>query len=156
MEAEKVKSELKNVIENNGLPEFEILDKELEIVDMLAERKELPQNMLCIIRRRFTEAVYSWINFIHSLIVPNPQSIIVNKDAEAFDDKEKEKIYKTMAVLAKMTRESAGFEANRSQEKQEAKFIKENFKKYLEIKKEILALNEKVVEHWQKEIDSSN
>ena len=156
MEAEKVKSELKKAIEKYGLPEFEILDKELEIVDMLAERRELPQNMLCVIRRRFTEAVYSWINFIHSLIVPNPQSIIVNKDAEAFDDKEKERIYRTMAVLAKMTRESTGFEANRKQDKKEAKFIKENFEKYLEIKKDILALNQKIIEHWQKEIDSNS
>jgi len=154
MKPETVKSELQKVIEKYKLPALENLDSELELVDMLAERNELPKNMVAAIRRRLTEVIYSWINFTHSLIVPNPQSIIVNKDSEAFDDKQKEEIYKVMAALAKMTRESTGFEAMRNKEKEEANFITQSFEKYMELKPRLAGINEKVVSYWQKEISA--
>jgi len=154
MDVKTIKEEINKVIEKYSLPTIEILDRELEIVDMLSERKELPQNILVALRRRFTEIMYSWINFLHSLIMPNPQSIISNKDAEAFSEKEKENIYKLMAELAKMTRESTSFEAKKGQPKEEAKFIRDNFSRFIEIKKELAELNKKVVEHWEKEIYS--
>jgi len=154
MDVKTIKEEINKVIEKYSLPTIEILDRELEIVDMLSERKELPQNILVALRRRFTEIMYSWINFLHSLIMPNPQSIISNKDAEAFSEKEKENIYKLMAELAKMTRESTSFEVKKEQPKEEAKFIRDNFSRFIEIKKELAELNKKVVEHWEKEIYS--
>jgi len=151
MEAEIIKEALAKVIEKHNLPELKVLDRELEMVDMLSERRELPQDILAAIRRRFTEVVYSWINFVHSLVVPSPQSLIVNKDAEAFDEKEKDSVYKVMAALAKMTRESAYFEIEKGQKKEEAKFIRENFSKFMELKKKLAEFNIKVVEHWKKE-----
>ena len=154
MNPKTAREELIKIIEKYRLPDLETLDRELELIDMLSEKRELPQNLLVALRRRFTEFVYSWINFLHSFIVPNPQSIIANKDAEAFNEKEKDNIYKLMAVLSKMTRESSQFEADRLQEKEEAKFIRENFSKYMGIKKELAELNKKVIAHWQKEIES--
>ena len=121
---------------------------------MLSERRELPQNLLGAVRRRFTELVYSWINFLHSLIVPNPQSLIANKDAEAFGENEKDGVFRLMAVLTKITRESTGFEAKKGQGKEEAKFISESFRTYLKAKKELESMNSKIVEHWEKEIKS--
>jgi hypothetical protein len=154
MNPKTIKEELKKLIESYKLPNLEALDREIEIVDLLSERREMPQDMISTIRRRFTEAIYSWINFVHSLIIPNPQSIISNKDAEAFSDKEKEDIYKIMAVLAGMTRESTSFEAKKGKAKEEAKFISDNFPKYLEIKKDLAKLNEKIAAYWQKEAES--
>ena len=151
MEAAIIREALAKVIEKHNLPELKVLDRELEMVDMLSERRELPQDILAAIRRRFTEVVYSWINFVHSLVVPSPQSLIVNKDAEAFDEKEKDSVYKVMAILAKMTRESAYFEIEKGQKKEEAKFIRENFSKFMELKKKLAEFNIKVVEHWKKE-----
>jgi hypothetical protein len=147
-----IREELQKLIEKYKLPELDKLDREIEIIDMLSERRELPQDMLTAVRRRFTEVIYSWINFVHSLIIPNPQSIIANKDAEAFNDKEKDVIYQKMAVLTKMTRESSSFEAKKGQPKEEAKFITENFSKFIEMKKDLGEMNEKIIAHWQKEI----
>lgn len=153
MNPETSKAELKKTIEKYGLPELSLVDKEIEIIDLLSERRELPQNMLSLIRRRFTDVIYGWINFLHSFIVPNPQSLIVNKDAEAFDEKEKEDIYKQMTLLAKMTRESARFEIKKKDEKAEAKFINDNFKKYMDMKPKFEEFNKKVIDFWQKEIE---
>ncbi len=153
MDPKVVKTELKKLVEKYQLPELELLDRELELVDLLSERRELPQDLLAIVRRRFTEVLYSWINLLHSLVVPNPQSIIVNKDSEAFS--EKDIIYSIMAELAKMTRESTRFEASRDIQKEEAKFISENFNRYMDLKKELAEINSKIVEHWQKEVNAS-
>lgn len=152
MDPKTVQEALEKIIEKYKLPAIGELDRELEIIDIVSERREIPQNLVIVIRRRLTELVYSWINFMHSLIVPNPQSIIANKDAEALSEKEKDHIYKTMAVLTKITRESTSFEAEKGRTKEEAKFITENFNKYMEVKKELAEINSKIVSLWEKEI----
>jgi len=152
MNPKTVQEALEKIIEKYKLPELKELDRELEIIDIISERRELPQNLLIVIRRRLTELIYSWINFLHSLVIPNQQSIIANKDAETFNEKEKDQIYKTMAVLTKITRESTSFEAEKGKYKEEAKFVTESFKKYIEIKKELAALNSKIIAFWEKEI----
>ena len=154
MNPKTAREEFAKVIEKYNLPEMNLLDKEIEMIDVLSERKEIPQDILAAVRRRFTEILYGWVNFLHSLVVPSPQSLIANKDAETFDEKEKDRIYRMMALLAKMTRESTSFEAKKGQPREEARFVRENFSKFMGIKKELAELNSRLVEHWQKEIES--
>ena len=154
MDAKTVKKELEELGKKYNL-HIKELDKELELIDTLAKRREFPEFPLRIIRRRLVDIHLLWINYLHSFIFPNPQSIVVIKEAEAFDDKEKDEIYKLMVKFAKATRESVVFEIKRDDEK-EAEFIKTSFENFKKIKKQLEPFAEKNIEFWRKESEKDN
>ena len=154
MDAKTVKKELEELGKKYNL-HIKELDKELELIDTLAKRREFPEFPLRIIRRRLVDIHLLWINYLHSFIFPNPQSIVIIKEAEAFDDKEKDEIYKLMVKFAKATRESVVFEIKRDDEK-EAEFIKTSFENFKKIKKQLEPFAEKNIEFWRKESEKDN
>ena len=149
MDKQTVKKGLEELGEKYSLPIKE-LNKELEIVDIFTEKNEMPDFPIRTIRRRLMDVFSMWINFLHSFLFPSPQSIILTKEAEAFDEKEKDEIYGLLVRIVRITREGIRLEIKKDESK-DSDFIKQNFEEYKKIKKEIEKYADKNVEFWKKE-----
>jgi len=154
MKKETAKKLLEDIGKKYSIPARE-LDREIELVDLFVKKRESPEFPLRAIRRRLADFYSLWLNYLHSVIFPNPQSIILTKESEVFDEKGKEEIYGIIAVLAKFTRESVLLEVKRD-ESREADFINESFGKYRSLKKSIEQIVKKNVELWKKESEKNN
>ncbi|MBW3022908.1 hypothetical protein KY308_02300 [Candidatus Woesearchaeota archaeon] len=149
MEKEVVLKELEKLGKEENLPIKE-LDKELELADLFTEKNDMPEFPLRLIRRRLVDYCYVWINHLHSFLYPNPASIVITKEAEIFDEKEKEEIYNLLAKITGITRDSIALEIKKDSAK-DAAFIRDNFEKFKVLRKEIEKLVGKTVEFWKKE-----
>jgi len=154
MKKETAKKLLEDIGKKYSLPVRE-LDKEVELVDLFVKKRESPEFPLRTIRRRLADFYSLWLNYLHSIIFPNPQSIILTKESEAFDEKDKEEIYRIIAILAKFTRESVLLEVKKD-ESREADFINESFGKFKSLKKSIEQIIKKSIELWKKESEKNN
>ena len=149
MDSKIIKKELEEIGKKYNLPVRE-LDRELELTDYFVEKNEMSKFPARVIRRRLLDIFYSWSNYLHSFLFPNPQSIIATRDSEAFDEKEKDEIYKIIARLAKMTRGAVELEL-RKEESGDAEFVRNNFEEFKKIKKQIEPFTKKNKEFWEKE-----
>lgn len=130
------------------LPVLDHLNRELECVDFLAERKEVPQFFLAALRRRLVDVVGSWINYLHNFVLPNQQSMILVHEAESISREERDTIIKLINKLMFVSRLSAKLELEKD-EAQDAKFVTEQFSKWLSIKEKIKVITHRNIEIWQ-------
>ena len=154
MDSKTLKKELEELGKKYNLPIKE-LDKELEISDLFLKRKEMPDFPIRAIRRKLVDNYLLWINYLHSFTFPSSHSIVIAKEADGFNEKEKNEMYRIISHLAKATRESVIFEIKRDETK-EADFVRENFENLKKIKKEIEKFAEKTIEFWKKESEKKD
>lgn len=83
--------------ERNVTISLDELDSIFFIRDYIQKEKYVSTNLGRAICYRITETYYSWINFIHRLIMPNPNSLLDLKESKLFEDKEE-----LIAILNKM------------------------------------------------------
>ena len=154
MKKEIIEKELEQLGKKYSLPIKE-LDKELELTNILLKMREMPEFPMRIIRRRLVDIHILWINYLHSFIFPSSQSIVMAKEADGFNEKEKDDMYRTIAKLAKVTRESIMFEMKRDEAK-EAEFVKQAFDAFKKIKKQIELFADKNIEFWKREAEKKD
>ncbi len=134
------------------LPELDDLDQEIELIDFLLERRELPIHFLAATRRRFVDVVGGWINYLHNFLLPNQQSMILIHESGSFSDKEKEEVTILINQLMFMSRVSAKLELQKEEES-DAKFIAKYLNKWLEMKSKILSITEKNISIWKEAME---
>ena len=94
---------------------------------------------------------YGWTNYLHNFIMPNPQSIILVKESEAFNDEQKTRVSKLISEIMFINRISAKLDLEYD-EKKDAEFIKKYFKEWSTLKKLLLDFAEINMQSWEKEM----
>ncbi|MBD3361954.1 hypothetical protein GF358_04155 [Candidatus Woesearchaeota archaeon] len=146
---EKFKEKYTEKAKKYNLPAFEEINSDLFLNDFLNDRKYVPENILGFVRVKLVELLGSWINFLHSFIMPNPQSAILMKDYEATNEDDKKKIIKMIQDIMISQRETIliGLEKD---EKKDAEFLKKYYKLWNDIKPKLAEITQRNIDNWKK------
>jgi hypothetical protein len=128
-----------------GLPDYEEMDREFEIGKI--EEKNHP---LKEIRRKAINKIDNIIEFLESILHPDPGRVIDVYECRAFNEKERQEIFTLCKELVILHRLSAEAEI-RSEEEADKQAIKEIYNKWKEQKTKIIEIMMKLKEHWKKD-----
>lgn len=142
---------------------FEILKHELGFKSSLEELDEIFFIKNNVLKERFVsdslsrqicsrivELYMGWTNYLHSLVMPNPQNILNISEAKLFDQEEKKEMNQIMQKAMEMSSRSSviGLAGDKAEE---AKFIDDSVKLWeSEFKPTLLKILRKVREEWEK------
>lgn len=132
------------------LPSFEIIDKEFFLSFAIAGWYDIPGNIPVYIMNRMMDYYNNWINFCHSLINGNPQSMILMREAEFFSDEDKKELIKVMTELTILSRKQTVINL-KNEEKETVEFIKEIHNSWNKIKPTLLKFSEQSYAKWVEE-----
>jgi len=126
------------------LPDFDELNNEFELSTI-----ECEEFLLRKIRKKIADKINAMCEFLEDLL--SPDTTMANLyEYKAFDDDERKKIfelYKRLKVLEKLALELS---LNHDDEK-DAKFIKDVFSSWDEIRNEMTTIIKKIKDFWEKE-----
>lgn len=97
---------------------------------------------------RITETYYSWIGYIHRLIIPNPNSIIETKESKVIENKEK-----LLEIINKMTELSSRntLIGIKKDTVAEAQFIEDAVSLWKTVSPELIQILEQINAMWKTE-----
>lgn len=138
-----IKKEYNNLKNKYNLPGFEDLDNEFELY--IIDKKCI---VLRQIRRRMNEKVIFFCNIIERVLYPNPQSIPVMYESK-FLEGYKTNLNKLYRKLMVYERRSIDIDVRCDNEKDNADYIKDLFKEWVKLKKELSVYSKKLKEFWE-------
>ncbi len=149
---EKVKKEYNEIAKKHNLPSWEQLDKEYELgyVGPVAEIS-FP---LRFVRRRINDRFAAVAGFLQGLLHPNTGSLINIQESKFFSDADRKIILNLLKEFMQLERTSFALDLTWN-EKEEAEFIKNAHKKWLESKKQLEIFAEKLRTGWKEESNYS-
>ncbi|MBI2576473.1 hypothetical protein HYV84_04610 [Candidatus Woesearchaeota archaeon] len=150
---QEIKEKYLELRKKYALPGFDELNNDFVIV-MLAEGKtELVGSLLVAVRHRMTDAFNAILNYLHGLFIPVPNFMVSMKEHEALDESDHRRLYQAIARLNLLVRKSWKVSIRWKDEKEDAVFIKESFKEFQLLKKEIEYFIDKNIQTWEKVLD---
>ena len=143
-----LKQDYEKLKKKYNLPDYDKLDFEFELLYITGIQEiNFP---LRYIRRRMCDKISWYIGHMQSILQPNPSSII-NMQESSFLAEDKDKITELIKELIRITSVSILRELEYD-EKEDAEFIKNNFKRWIDLKKELIILNKKIINKWKEKI----
>jgi len=104
---------------------------------------------------RIADLFWSWNNFLHSLIMPNPSSMIIMTESQEFGEQEKKEIIRLMTRV--MAHVSANSIAGLTKDKKlEAKFIDDSVALWNELSPKLTELSKKLNTMWTERAQVKN
>ena len=136
---------------------FEELDEMFHISDGVLDAGFVSDRFSRQLCSRIVDNYMNWTNYLHGLIMPNPQSMINMHESKMFSDSDlRKKIMKTItqAMALVSTNTKAGLTKDK---KAEAEFIDESIKFWKEnFKPEITKIIEKVNSDWKADAEKED
>ncbi len=123
------------------LPDFDELDREFEL------RKIEDGFVISEVRKTILDKIHAFTNWIEPVINPHQHSIHSIVESRVFNKAETDEVFNFYKKLYYHLHR--GLLAGLQSEKHEAEFIKEIWKIYPELKKEITKFIEKITKSWQ-------
>jgi len=128
---------------------LEELDKYFFIKDSVLEKGFVSNNLSNQIRSRLIDVMVSWDNYLHGLVMPNPQNLFSINESKALNEKDRKEIMKIMSRAAYFVAKSGVIRIKKNRQA-EAQFIDDvlNFWKN-NYEPLFLKILEKIEEHWK-------
>jgi len=141
-EFEKEKKEIKLKTSLNELEEI------FHINDFVLRENYVSPRITRQIARRIMEFFISWVQYVHGLIIPNPNSMLNLAEAQALSEEDKKKITKVMNKLMALT--SRNSLINLGQNKKDDKnFIDDAVATWKEVQPDLDMAMKKIVTNWE-------
>ncbi len=134
------------------LPSFDELNEDFSIEKIAGCETEL---LLREIRKFISEKFSNYLRFVEAIIHPVNSPLFVFSLVKNLGISEKEKLGEVYKKLAKKEIEIVELDVSYDEEK-EAVFIKDAFKLWTEIKKEILEVLEYIRKNWDNKFEQNN
>jgi hypothetical protein len=134
-----------------SLPSFESLNEDFQIEKISSLETEL---ILKEIRVCISNKFFNYLRFLESLINPANASMFVFAMAKTIADKDKEKLIKLYKQLSKLEVDFIDLDLEYS-EKKEAEAIKEYYRLWQEIKKDIFEIVEIIKKNWDNKVEDN-
>ncbi|MBW2995729.1 hypothetical protein KY332_00345 [Candidatus Woesearchaeota archaeon] len=141
-----IKEKYKELSKKYKLPSFNEINNEFEVSGI--EKEDF---LLREVRRKIVEKIEIYSDLLHIFLHPEA-SLCEMFECRAFTDEEKDKIFNVYKKLMFFNRYSIEVSIDEDNEKT-AKFIKDVWKDWKDIKENILPTVKKVKGSWLKEID---
>jgi hypothetical protein len=130
----------------SGLDE---LDEHFFIRDLVLEKGFVSGDFSNQLRIRIIDVLISWDNYLHGLVMPNPQNLFNLNEAKAFNENDKQEIVKVMSRVAHFVSRNGLVRLTRDK-KEEAKIIDDSLKFWVEIYRPFFTkIMRKIENHWQ-------
>ena len=143
-----LKKEYNLLAKKHKLPKYDDIDNEFELLGISpVEEIKFP---LRFVRRRMDAKIAWYCGLLQGILQPNPGSFISLNESNFFKDTDRKKFSTLLKLLMKIERQSLHLDTMMS-EKGDAEFISENFKAYLDLKKELSVITLALKEGWNKE-----
>ena len=148
---EDLKKEYKELQKKYGLPVFEELNNDFQIEKISESETDF---LLKEIRKLIAERFFNYLRFVESLLNPINVPMFVFSIVKTFSEKEKEKLTEIYKKLAKNEVELIELDIESTEEK-EANFIKESYKLWQGIQKDILDVVKVIKKNWDAKSDAN-
>ncbi len=149
---EKLKKNYKDIQKKYSLPEFEDLNKYFGIEKVADVETDY---LIREIRRYISEKLYSYLRFTETLLNPANAPIWIFSVIKTMDENQKSKISEIYKKLAENELKLFEIDLNFSEES-EANFIKEGYRLWIEIKKELSDFLNNVKSNWDNKFEVNN
>ena len=153
MDNEKLLKELEKSFEKTK-KEFKLksnlgdLDRIFSIKDEVLKEKFVSENLAKQISHRIVEIYMAWNEYLHSLIMPNPQNMLNMGESKVFNQSEKKEIVEIMKKMMELSTLNSLIGLNHDTSKQ-AEFIDESVITWdHEFKPKLLKVIKKVNKEW--------
>lgn len=149
---EDLKKDYKKIQEKYNLPSFQELNEDFQIEKIA----EIETDLLIKEVRKFMSEKYSnYLRFIEAILNPVNVQMFIFSVIKSLGAEEKEKLTETYKILSKKELELIELDVEFSEEK-EAEFIKESYKLWQDIKKDLLDVLEKIKDNWDNKSKINN
>lgn len=129
---------------------LEDLDREFFIKDAILKDKFISQRLTRQICYRIVEAFVSWNDYLHSLIMPNPQNMLNMGESKVFDQEEKKEMMDLMKLAMEISSRNSLI-GLKHDKKMESQFIDDAFEIWSKkFKPKIVKIMEKINKEWGK------
>ncbi len=149
---ETLKEEYKKIQEKHDLPSFEELNEDFNIEKASEFQVEL---LVREIRRFIADKLANYMRFAEAVLNPVNVQMFVYSLIKSLDVQEKEKLTEIYKKLSKNELKLIELDIEYSEEK-EALFIRDSYKMWQDMKKDLLDIIEKANENWDNKVESKN
>lgn len=130
------------------LPDFEQLDDRFEITDHTANNGFVPKHFLRYLRRRIVNVMDGWVNYLHGIVLPGEQSMILYEEANHFTQEEKDEAFALIKRVMRLGRKNVLLETLLDEE-EDAAFIQHANKEWESIREDLKPFVEKSRSVWE-------
>jgi len=148
----ELKENYKEIEEKYNLPVFEKLNEDFHIEKIAENETEL---LIREVRRFMADRFFNYLRFIESFLNPVNVPMFVFSVIKIITPKEKEKLTEIYKKLAKIEVDLIELDIQFSEQK-EAQFIKESYKMWQDIKKDMLNIIEMIKNNWDTKNETDN
>lgn len=141
---QELKNDYKSIEEKYNLPTFEELNKDF-YVEKISEIET--DYLIREIRKLMTDRFANYLRFVETFLHPANAPMFVMSIAKLITSDERKKLFDIYGKLAKSEMKIVELDLEFSEEK-EADFLKDSFKLWQEIKKELLVFVKKIEDNW--------
>jgi hypothetical protein len=128
---------------------FEELDDVFFLEDYILQCRYVSKSISRMVCARIRDTFSSWINYLHSLLLPNPSSMINHAEHQLFNDADRQKITETLHHYLALTSKNALIGLNKDKAA-EAAYIDNAVKVWKDNLSFLINISEKVNNHWKK------
>lgn len=143
------KKEYDKVKEKHDLPKLRVLSDEVYLYSRISGLDEFPVNLKDFLIGAIRDHMSNMLNFLHSNIYGNNNSVIVTKQANFYTKQEKIKQTKIMYRLTAKTR-FINYLFHKSKD-EDIKHVKPLIQDWLEIKEDLTPVMKKAYTKWEEE-----
>lgn len=144
---EEILKEYNQLRKKYKLPEFKDLDDEFEISRVRSINQKF---LLRVIRRKILDKIVFFCRILEMVIYPSSNSVIAMQEAGNFPEEDKPKVIELIKKLMYLERDCVRIDISPSTEK-DAEFIKNVFREWEPLKKQMTGYTEKIRDGWKKE-----
>ena len=148
---ESLKEDYKKIQERYDLPEFEKLNEDFQI-EKLAETET--DFLVREIRKFVADKFMNYLRFIESILNPVNVPMFVFSIVKSIGEDEKKRLTEVYKKLAKCEVDLIGLDIEFSEDN-EAKFVKESYEVWQEMKKDILGIIDVIKKNWDNKLESN-
>ncbi len=148
---ETIKNKYNEIAKKKNLPSWEDLDKEYELgyTGVIMEIS-FP---LRFVRRRIGDR-FAWAaNFFQGLLQPNPNSLVSMHESKFFTELDRKKVVDLLKEFMQFERTNLTLDIDNDDESA-AKWIKDAHTKWMDCKKDLKDITEKMRTGWKQEVKS--
>ncbi len=145
--AEKYRETYNKLSSKYSLPPVEEMDSTYEISDIIERERFIPMLLLRFIRRRMVSLFDSWVNYLHTIVMPGQHNMILYEESSCFSEGDKKKIISLMTKIMSYTRQSLLLELSHD-DKKEAEFITFLHSKWVQVNPKLQEIARKSCDVW--------
>jgi len=149
---EALKKDYKELQAKHNLPNFEELNEDFNIEKVVEVETDL---LIREIRKFLADKFSNYMRFVEAILNPVNVQMFVFSMIKSMDNEEKEKLTEIYKKLSKNEIDLIELDVQYSEEK-EAEFVKDSFKMWQDIKKDLLEIIEKIKKNWDNKSETKN